>query len=685
MSDSLQSRLLSALRPGEMLRFVLTLEGADRVAVVLEGSGGKPTGMADRMEALLHASREEGYIFAREEVTPPKSRKPVSKGGRGTTVEVVPIGHTLRALPRVRVGFGGTDGVQAVANADPLSIPAFPSHGPNGLAHHPMKFLMGSGSVSRLEFEFTRMELPDRTTAAVAQALEEDLALRLQIHGAQMPATPRTTFLGLWWSRRAGWKVACRAAIRGGEPIPTGMLEVLGCAFFGVECMVQERKDNPGRDADGLSLVDAYPDGWEFPPLLPPIGESSNLVADRIHNLRLPALPQEGVVAGLAEGKPVRLPAESRDRHTYIVGATGTGKSTLLLRLIKDDLERDEGLIVIDPHGDLYRKVLRAIPHTRRDNLVTIDPTSREKVLGFNIFDFPRDEFVKRRTEALIGEMVRFFRETWADIPEAFGPVFELYFRNCLLLLVHQRAHLSTLMDVERVFTDKEFRAKMTEACTDPRVVTFWKEVAEKISGEACLTNVTPYITSKVSALTQSGFVSEMVGQLLDQLQLEKRISEGGIILVNLNKGLLGANESRLLGVLLTMQIFAAGLKRSLLPEKERKPVNVYIDEFQNFVSDNVASMLSEARKFGLRLNLANQTLAQLRAHRGRQDLLETVLGNVGNMILFRLGVPDAERLRPFLKPFTPEQMQDLRNFQALVRLLDAKGPIGPFVMKTLP
>jgi hypothetical protein len=176
-----------------------------------------------------------------------------------------------------------------------------------------------------------------------------------------------------------------------------------------------------------------------------------------------------------------------------------------------------------------------------------------------------------------------------------------------------------------------------------------------------------------------------MIGQPDDMLCLEERLNKGGIILVNLNKGLLGAVECRFLGIMLTMQIFTAGLKRSTLPLDKRKPVNIYIDEFQNLVSDNLASMLSEARKFGLRLNLANQTLSQLNARRGRQDLLETVLGNVGNMISFRLGVPDAQRLRPFLKPFTPEQMQDLPNYHALVRILDDEGPIGPFVMKTLP
>jgi type IV secretory pathway TraG/TraD family ATPase VirD4 len=138
------------------------------------------------------------------------------------------------------------------------------------------------------------------------------------------------------------------------------------------------------------------------------------------------------------------------------------------------------------------------------------------------------------------------------------------------------------------------------------------------------------------------------------------------------------------LGTILMMEIFAAGLHRSQLPEKERRPANIYVDEFQNFVSDNVASMLSEARKFGLRLTLANQTLTQLRASAGRQDLLETVLGNVGNVILFRLGVPDADRLQLFTEPYTRQQMQELPNFHALARLLTAEGPVRPLIMKTL-
>jgi hypothetical protein len=187
-----------------------------------------------------------------------------------------------------------------------------------------------------------------------------------------------------------------------------------------------------------------------------------------------------------------------------------------------------------------------------------------------------------------------------------------------------------------------------------------------------------------MSPLTQGAFLTCLLKQPRDEVRLADRINRNPIILVNLDKGVLGVQESRVLGVILMAQIMSAGLKRSLMSRKDRRPVNVYVDEFQNFVSDNVASMLSEARKFGLRLTLANQVLAQLKANTGRQDLLETVLGNVGNMILFRLGVPDAERLKSFIEPFSHQEMQELPNFHALVRLLTPEGPLRPLVMKTL-
>jgi hypothetical protein len=683
--NRLESRLLSMLRPGEMLRFVFLRMEDRRMAVSLEGSGADRSGLMQRISTILHTSRGEGYVFRDVGRFSSGNDGDVFNQSSESFVEIVPHIHTLRRLHRAPLGFTGSGDAVKSTDEELLRLPDFPINGGTCLVDYPAALLAESPAISGMQIEFTRVSLSESLARLTASALEEDIHLRREIHGAELPATARSSFLALWWSRRSGWVLRCRVALKRDQPIPTGTLEVLGRELFGAECRLVPETECPLEDSASLetSLGDAYPDGWQFPAILPPVEESGALTAERIHNRRMPALPTTGILAGIADGKEVRLPESARDRHVYIAGATGTGKSTLLHRLIKADLKRKEGLVLLDPHGDLYHEILRIIPRNRRCDVVTIDPTSGIGPVAFNVLDFPKDRFLTRRSEFLVGELIRFFREAW-DCPEAFGPMFEIYFRNTLRLMIHQKTKLLTLMDFERVFTDREFRKELLAECTDKSACRFWTEVAEKTTGDVSLANFAPYITCKISTLTQSGFVSEMICQPKDELQLEERINRGGIILVNLNKGLLGANESRLLGVILTMQIFAAGLKRSTLPMRERRPVNIYIDEFQNFVSDNVASMLSEARKFGLRMNLANQTLGQLNTGRGRQNLLETILGNVGNMIVFRLGIPDAERLKPFLKPFTPEQIQDLPNFHALVRLLDDAGPIGPLIMKTL-
>jgi DNA helicase HerA-like ATPase len=685
-ANRLESRLLSMLRVGEMLRFSFVNQGEARMAVSLEGSADERDGLMQRISTILQASRDEGFVFSDGADFPVGNCWIGSDGADGLSVEIVPHTQSLSRLRRAPLGFTSTAFSIDAGENDLLIVPDFPASSSPRLLSYPAALLEGCPAIHALQIEFTRLSMKEPLAKLVAGALEDDILLRREIHGAELPATAKSSFLALWWSRRSGWIVRCRVILKNEEAVPTGVLEVLGREIFGAECrIVSEIERSPEHDRAEASLGEAYPDGWHFPALLPPAGNSGGISAKRIHNLRIPVLPDSGVLAGIADGREVRIPNASRDRHLYIAGATGTGKSTLLLRLIKADLKRKEGLVLLDPHGDLYHEILASIPKNRRNDLLTIDSTDgKSGQVAFNVLDFPRDRFLKRRAEFLVGELIRFFQETW-NKTDAFGPMFETYFRNALRLMIHQESKLLTLMDFERVFADREFRKELLSQCTDERVRRFWTDLAEKTAGEASLANVAPYITSKVSILTQSGFVSDLIGQPKDELRLEERINCGGIVLVNLNKGLLGTNESRLLGVLLTMQIFAAGLKRSILPVRERRPVNVYIDEFQNFVSDNVASMLSEARKFGLRMNLANQTLSQLNAGGGSQNLLETVLGNVGNMIVFRLGVPDAERLKPFLKPFTPEQIQEMPNYHALVRLLDQEGPIGPFVMKTIP
>lgn len=678
----IEARLLSMLRPGEMLRFVYSRDTRNRFSLSLEGNGPDSSALAQRIGVLLEAARRDGLSFlgdsAAASSTGETEQEPME------WIEIIPTAMELHRLEKAHLGFIADEKQTQIIPEPKLLVPAFPaSEGPS-LADHPVDLLAEIPVVIRLEIEFTSTRLADSHADAVARALEEQIDLKRKIRGANFPADSVTTFLGLWWSRRTGWQMRCRVALADGASAPIGTLEVLGREIFGVESRLME-PTVPSAPTDGISLVQMLPDGWSFPSFLPPANRSALLVAERTHNRQLPALPDNGILIGRVDGTGVRLPSSARNRHLYMVGATGTGKSTLLKKLILDDLQRDEGLILIDPHGDLYCEILEAVPKDRRSSLVTIDPTSGQRAIPFNLLDIPRDRFLKRRAQFLASELLIFFREAFSENPDAFGPMFELYFNNTIRLLIHQTGKVHTLMDFQKVFSNIEFRKSLIENSSDPEVVSFWKGVAEKVNGEASLSNISPYIISKMALLTQSGYVSEMIGQPDDMLCIEERMDQGNVILVNLNKGLLGARECRFLGIMLTMQIFAAGMKRSTIPPSARRPVNVYIDEFQNLVSDNVASMLSEARKFGLRLNLANQTLSQLNAGRGHQDLLEAVLGNVGNMVAFRLGVPDAQRLRPFLKPFSPEQLQDLPNFHALIRMLNAEGPIGPLVMKTLP
>ena len=368
----------------------------------------------------------------------------------------------------------------------------------------------------------------------------------------------------------------------------------------------------------------------------------------------------------------------------YLIGATGTGKSTLMDNLSAQDLERGEAVVMLDPHGDLHRRVLDRVPDWRRDDVVVVDPPQEEgEAPRINPLDLPDDGLRRVRAAYLTGEFLRLFHQLW-DVPEAFGPMFELYFRNALVLLMRNRRRNPSLADFPRVFSDEDFRAQLLHGSEVPSVTHFWRETAVKTSGDISLQNVTPYITSKLDPLINGGFLSEVLSGGSSTLSFEEVMDRRKILLVNLNKGLLGAHESRLLGMILMTQLFSAGLGRAARPEEERTPCHVYVDEFQNFVTDGMAEMLGEVRKFGLRLTLANQTLQQLNAYRGMNDLEGAVLGNVGNLIAFRLGVKEAASLEPFTDPFPAGEMQRLSNFHAFARILDGEGPREPVIMRTL-
>lgn len=682
-----EGRILSILRPGEMVRFVLVPDKDRKIEFGIEGASTSEEGnalMAERLSLVLGEMRNSGYAFGRQMRKLPAARPPGRRRSRqsSTWVEIRP--QTLAAVPTQIGPMGFSSPSSVTLPTRTLRVPDLPPSLAGRTLESPASLVAALPQIEQFEIEFVRTEIPD----AAAKQLEESLRLQnvTQQAIAQIDQpTLSQVFLASWLWHRTGWKVTARARLSAGVAVPVAPLEMIGRDLFTSECEVVASRS--GENAtESLDLRNAFPRGWPFPPILPHPDAFDSLAASRLHNMSLPELPRTGVKIGIADGVHVRMPDQTRDRHTYIAGANGTGKSTLLERMITEDIRRGEGVILLDPHGDLFHAIRNAVPESRKADVIQIDPLSDEKPPGINFLDVSGSPRPGWRLRFLIGELLQFFDTVW-NMRECGGPMFEMYFRNAMLLLadqgVREKAH-HTLLNFASVLSDEDFRNHLLEACRSEDVKDFWTKVAERAGGEASLVNIVPYVVSKVDLLIQSAFIREMIGHPSNTLQIGKHMDKQSIVLCNLSKGILGATESRLLGYLLTAQIFSAGLERGMRSQRHRKPVNIYVDEFQNFVSDNVASMLSEARKFGLRMTLANQTLSQLKANSGKQDLLESVLGNVGNMVLFRLGVPDAERMASFIEPFSKQEIQQLPNFHALVRLLTPEGPVRPLIMKTL-
>lgn len=364
-------------------------------------------------------------------------------------------------------------------------------------------------------------------------------------------------------------------------------------------------------------------------------------------------------------------------RHVYILGQTGTGKTNLLYSMIRERLETGSGIGLIDPHGDLWNEVYTSIPEERMEDTVVFDPTNPRSALGLNMLEYdPR--FPEQKT-FLIHEMFSIFWQFY-DFDQTGGPMFEYYMRNGMLLVMDDASDPGTLLDVVKVFQDDKFRHELIEKCKDDQVVDFWRREAERAGGEAALRNISPYITSKLNMFIQNHYVRPIISQKRTEINFRDIIDNKKILLVKLTKGKLGDLGVKLFGTILFAKLLMAALSRENIPESSRQDFALFVDEFQNFTSDSIADALSEARKYRLSLVLANQTLGQL-----KEQILKSVLGNVGSLIFFRPGVEDMPKIEPYVSPpFTKEEMLNLPNFAAVARLQVNNAPTAPFMFETL-
>ena len=393
-------------------------------------------------------------------------------------------------------------------------------------------------------------------------------------------------------------------------------------------------------------------------------------------------LPKSGTLIGESvfrgERKTVYISEDDRRRHVYTIGQTGTGKSTMLVNMAVNDIKEGKGVSIIDPHGDLIETILGLIPQERFDDVLIFDPSDYWRPLGMNMLDYDLDK--PEQKTFIINEMLNILDKLY-NMKEVGGPMFEQYTKNALLLLMEDMINEpATLMEVPRIFTDDAFRARKLKRISNPVVIDFWEKEAVKTTGEHSLANMAAYITSKFNNFTANDYIRPIISQTKSAFDFRKIMDEGKILLVNLSKGRIGDINANLLGMIIVGKILMAALSRVDLPENKRRDFNLYIDEFQNFTTDSIASILSEARKYRLNLTVAHQFIAQL-----TEKIRDAVFGNVGSIISFRVGALDAEFLIKQFEPvFSQSNLINIDNFNACAKILINGQTSTPFNIKTL-
>lgn len=374
----------------------------------------------------------------------------------------------------------------------------------------------------------------------------------------------------------------------------------------------------------------------------------------------------------------IKIGREDRRRHLYTIGQTGTGKSAFLGELIKQDIKNGEGLCVIDPHGDLIEEALSCIPKERAEDVILFDPSNMQKPIGLNLLEY--DPRYPEQKTFVINEMIKIFDKLY-DLKATGGPMFEQYVRNAMLLIMEDPASGSTLIEISKVLADADFRKYKLSKCSNYIVKNFWEKEAEKAGGEAALANMVPYITSKLNQFVSNDTMRPIIGQQKSSINFREIMDNKKIMLVNLSKGRIGEMNAYLLGLVIVGKILIASLSRTDIPQEERKDFYLYIDEFQNFTTDSISTILSEARKYRLSLNIAHQFLGQL-----PEEIQKSVFGNVGTMVSFRIGPEDAEFISKQYAPvFNEQDLINIDNYNAYVKLMISGTISQGFNMATYP
>lgn len=361
---------------------------------------------------------------------------------------------------------------------------------------------------------------------------------------------------------------------------------------------------------------------------------------------------------------------DDRRRHMYVIGKTGMGKSKMIMTLAIQDIQNGRGLAFIDPHGDTVEELLDYIPEERIKDVIYINPADLQYPIAFNVME----QVDADRRHLVADGVMNVFKKIWVDV---WSPRMEYILNNCILALLETPE--ATLLGINRMFAEKDYRHFVVNQLKDPIVKAFWTQEFAKYQ-EKFATEATAAIQNKVGQFTSSALIRNIIGQPKSSFDMRQVMDSQKILLVNVSKGRIGEDASRLLGALIITKLQLAAMSRVDIPEREREDLILYVDEFQNFATVSFANILSEARKYHLSLVIAHQYVAQM-----DETVADAVFGNVGTIVCFRVGAEDAELLEKELAPeFTVADIVNLGMRQIYLRLMIDGVASKPFSASTI-
>ena len=389
--------------------------------------------------------------------------------------------------------------------------------------------------------------------------------------------------------------------------------------------------------------------------------------------------PQPAVTIGINEFRDKRLPIqlrpEDRLRHMYMIGKTGVGKSTVFQGMCLEDIHNYQGTCFIDPHGESIDWLLQRIPSDRLEDIILFDPSDADFPFGLNLLE-ARDEQEK---DFLVSECIQIFYKLFDPGKTGIiGPQFEHWLRNAALTVM-AGPEGGSLIEIPRLFVDKQFEMQKRAHLTDPLVIDFWTKQMAKTS-DFHRSEMLNYFMSKFGSFMNNALMRNIIGERRSSFNFDELMDSGKILLVNLSKGKIGEMNAHMLGLILISKLQAAILRRAHQPAGERRPFYLYVDEFQNFTTDTFISLLSESRKYGLGVHLTNQYLSQL-----PDTIKDAVLGNVGTLLSFEVGAEDAEMLSKEFAPVTMQDFMGLPRFNFYIKLMVQGKTSSPFSGVSLP